>query len=161
MERKEKICFIASSGGHIQELSWLFSLTDCYDGFLVTERDGFEGRYTLPNTYYFDKIDRKEKGFFLRFLKLIRFSVGIFRKEKPDIILSTGALVSVPMLYIGKLMGRRIIYMESMARVDSRSLTGRLVYPIADLFLVQWESMRSLYPRAVYASRLFGEVIRP
>ena len=158
MEKREKICFIASSGGHVQEISWLFGLCDTYDAFLVTERSEFQKQYPMERTYYFNKIDRKEKHFLLHFLQLIGKSIQVMGREKPDIILSTGALVSVPMLYIGKLLGKKIIFMESMARVEGKSLSGRLVYPIADLFLVQWESMLAYYPKAVYASRLFGEV---
>lgn len=158
MANREKICFIASSGGHVQEISWLFDLCDEYDSFLVTEHSDFQKRYHVERTYFFNKIDRREKHFFLHFLQLIGNSIKVMRKEKPDIILSTGALVSVPMLYIGKLLGKKIIFMESMARVEGKSLSGRLVYPIADLFLVQWESMLPFYPKAIYASRLFGEV---
>ena len=161
MEKREKICFIASSGGHLQEVSFLFDLRTNYDSFLVTEHSDFQKKYHDTRTYYFDKIDRKEKNFLLHFLKLIAGSLRILHQEKPDIIISTGALVSVPMMVIGRLTGKKVIYIESMARVDSRSLTGRLVYPIADLFIVQWESMRALYPRAVYASRLFAEVKMP
>ena len=158
--KKEKICFIASSGGHLQEISWLFNLEDTYDSFLFTERSEFQKQYQNRRTYYFNKIDRREKHFLLHFLQLIGYSIRVMRLEKPDIILSTGALVSVPMLYLGKLLGKKIIFMESMARVEGKSLSGKLVYPIADLFLVQWESMLPYYPKAVYASRLFGEVKR-
>ena len=160
MEKKEKICFIASSGGHLQEISWLFGLKDEYDAFLVTERSDFQRQYHVDKTYYFNKIDRREKHFLLHFLQLILRSARVMAKEKPDIIISTGALVTVPMLYIGWLLGKRIVFMESMARVEGKSLSGRLVYPIADLFIVQWESMLAWYPKAVYASRLFGEVKR-
>ena len=158
MEKREKICFIASSGGHLQEISWLFDLCEEYDAFLVTERSDFQKQYHVDKTYYFNKIDRREKAFLIHFIQLIVNSAKLMAKEKPDIILSTGALVTVPMLYIGKLLGKRIIFMESMARVEGKSLSGKLVYPIADLFLVQWESMLECYPKAVYVSRLFGEV---
>lgn len=159
--KRQKICFIASSGGHLQEISYLFDLQASYDAFLVTEESEFQKQYYLDNTYCFPKIDRREKRFLLHFLQLILASAKVLRKEKPDIILSTGALVTVPMLYLGKLLGKKIIFMESMARVEGKSLSGRLVYPIADLFLVQWESLRKDYPKAVYASRLFGEVKLP
>ena len=160
MADREKICFIASSGGHLQEISYLFDLEKEYDSFLVTERSDFQKKYHNQKTYYFNKIDRREKHFLLHFLQLIAFSIKVMRLEKPDIILSTGALVSVPMLYLGNLLGKKIIFMESMARVEGKSLSGKLVYPIADLFIVQWESMMKYYPKAVYASRLFGEVKR-
>lgn len=160
MAKKKKICFIASSGGHLQEISWLFDLCGEYDAFLVTECSDFQKKFHVEKTYYFPKIDRREKHFLLHFLQLIINSAKVMAKEKPDIILSTGALVTVPTLYIGWILGKRVIFMESMARVEGKSLSGKLVYPIADLFLVQWESMLAYYPKAVYASRLFGEVKR-
>ena len=161
MDKREKICFIASSGGHLQEISFLFDLRQDYDSFLVTENDEFQKQYHDVMTYYVDKIDRREKHFIRHFLKLIGTSRKIMKQEKPDIIISTGALAAVPMLYLGKLRGKKIIFMESMARVEGKSLSGKLVYPIADLFIVQWESMMKYYPKAIYASRLFGEVKRP
>lgn len=158
MADREKICFIASSGGHVQEVSWLFDLQEGYDAFLVTEQNDFKLKYPMETIYYFNKIDRREKHFFLHFLRLIKDSAVVMHREKPDIIVSTGALVAVPMMYIGKLLGKRVIYMESLARVEGKSLTGKLAYPIADLFIVQWETMLAYYPKAVYASKLFGEV---
>lgn len=158
MADRKKICFIASSGGHVQEISWLFDLREGYDSFLVTEENEFRMKYPIETVYSFNKIDRREKHFFLHFLRLIKDSAVVMAREKPDIMVSTGALVAVPMLYIGKLLGKRIIYIESLARVEGKSLSGKLAYPIADLFVVQWESMLAYYPNAVYASRLFGEV---
>lgn len=158
MVDRKKICFIASSGGHVQEISWLFDMQEGYDAFLVTEQNNFQMKYPMEKVYYFNKIDRREKHFFLHFLRLIRDSAALMHREKPDIIVSTGALVCIPMLYIGKLLGKQIIYMESLARVEGKSLSGKLTYPIADLFIVQWESMLAYYPKAVYASKLFGEV---
>ena len=153
---KKKICFIASSGGHLQEISFVSALAEEYDCFLVTEKSEFQTQYHLEKTYFVNKIDRREKHFLLHFIGLIFRSAKLLHKEKPDVILSTGALAAVPMLYLGRLTGRTIVFIESFARVEGPSLTGRLVYPIAHLFIVQWEQLLKVYPRAVYASRLFG-----
>ena len=82
--------------------------------------------------------------------------VYVFLKERPRVLFSTGAEIAIPAFYIGKLLFRtKLIYLECSAQVDHRSLTGRWVYPIADLFLVQWESLLSQYgPRAKYVGGL-------
>ena len=76
-------------------------------------------------------------------------------REKPDVIVTTGALIVFPFCLYAKLMGTKVIYIETFARVNDRSLTGRLVYPLADLFLVQWESLLELYPKAKYVGGIF------
>lgn len=80
---------------------------------------------------------------------------AILKKEKPDCIISTGALMTYPVCLLGKMRKIHIIYIESFARVDEASLTGKLMYPLADLFLVQWEDMLKVFPKAIYAGGIF------
>ena len=68
---------------------------------------------------------------------------------------TTGAHTAGPMCYIGKILGSRIIYIESFANISTKTITGKLVYPIADRFYVQWEDMKKLYPDAVYGGWIF------
>ena len=79
-----------------------------------------------------------------------------FLKERPAILFSTGAELAIPSFFIGKFFFRtKLIYLECSAQVYHASLTGRLVYPIADLFLVQWEPLLGQYgPRAKYVGGL-------
>ena len=91
----------------------------------------------------------------LHFVKLFFKVSKILKVEKPDYIISTGALATFPVCVIGKLRGVKIIYIESFARVDDASMTGKLMYPIADLFLVQWEEMLKIFPKAIYAGGIF------
>jgi polysaccharide biosynthesis protein len=79
----------------------------------------------------------------------------ILLKKKPDIIISTGALVTYPICLLGKILGKKIVYIESFARVDKASLTGKLMYKIADLFIVQWKELLNIYPNAVYGGGIF------
>jgi UDP-N-acetylglucosamine:LPS N-acetylglucosamine transferase len=70
------------------------------------------------------------------------------RRERPDLVVSDGAGVAVPFFGVAKLLRIRTVFVEVVDRLSSRTLTGRLVYPITDLFCVQHEEQRSLYPRA-------------
>jgi len=150
-----KACFIASSGGHWEELMCLKPIAQEHDTFYVTEEGGQAKDSSLENIYLLPQINRRQKDFLWRFLKLMVSAGKIMRREKPEFLVTTGALIAFPFCLYGKLLGTKVIYIESFARVSDRSLTGRLVYPIADLFLVQWESLLELYPKAKYVGGIF------
>ena len=148
-----KICLVGSSGGHLTHLYMLKPFWENKNRFWVT----------------FDKEDAKsilsgEKVYSCYFptnrnLKnLIRntfLAVKILRKEKPDLLISTGAAVAVPFFYIAKLMGKKVIYIEVYDRIDKPTLTGRMVYPIAESFIVQWEEQKQVYKKAVNFGSIF------
>jgi len=150
-----KACFVASSGGHWEELMCLRPIAEEHDTFYVTEAGGQAKDSSLENIYLLPQINRRQKDFLWRFLKLMVSAGKIMRREKPEFLVTTGALIAFPFCLYGKLLGTKVIYIESFARVSDRSLTGRLVYPIADLFLVQWESLLELYPKAKYVGGIF------
>jgi beta-1,4-N-acetylglucosaminyltransferase len=80
-----------------------------------------------------------------RLLKMLPRMISILRREHPDVIFSTGAEAAVPFIYIGKILGARIVFVESFTRIFKPSVTGRLVYPICDLFIVQHPELLSYY----------------
>lgn len=82
-------------------------------------------------------------------------AIKILKAEKPDIIISSGAAPAVPFFYIGKMMGIKTVFIEAFDRFNKGSLTGRLCYPVSDVFVVQWESMKEVYPKAVYLGSIF------
>ena len=149
-----KICFTASSGGHTEELSQLKELIKESD-FVITEKSDFMVVDWCEKVYFVSQINRKEILFIPKFLILFIKSLCIFIKEKPDCIISTGALATVPVCIWAKLMRKKIIYIESFARVDEGSLTGKIMYKIADLFIVQWEDMLKVFPDATYGGGIF------
>ena len=151
----QKICFTASLGGHLEEISRLVDLKDQFEIFLVTEKGEFAELNFCKSIYYLSQMNRKEILFIPKFMKIFFQSFHILLKEKPHGIISTGALITVPICLLGKLMGKRVIYIESFARVDSSSLTGKLMYRIADLFIVQWEELLELFPKAIYGGGIF------
>ena len=79
----------------------------------------------------------------------------VLKKEKPDLIISSGAAVAVPFFYIGKIMGAKLIYIEVFDRLDKPTMTGRMVYPITDKFIVQWEEQRKVYKKAINLGSIF------
>lgn len=150
-----KACFIASSGGHWEELLCLKEIAQEYDTVYVTEEGGQASDSNLEKVYALSQINRHEKNFAMHFTKLLFQAAKIMLQEKPDFIVTTGALLAFPFCVYAKLMRSKIIYIESFARVYNRSLTGKLVYPFADLFLVQWESLLQFYPKAKYVGGIF------
>lgn len=80
---------------------------------------------------------------------------GIVRQVRPHAVIGAGPSISVPVSLAGKVWGARVIHVESASRVRCLSLTGKILYPVADLFFVQWEGLKERYPKARYAGRLW------
>lgn len=150
-----KICFIASSGGHLEEISRLKKVANSVNSFLVTERSDFNTDNFINKKYYVPQTNRRELLFFLKFIYLFMKALMIMIKEKPEYIITTGALIAYPFCMTGKLFGCKIIYIESFARVNHGSLTGKLLYKHSDLFIVQWDEMLNIYPNAVLGGGIF------
>ncbi len=156
---KKNVMFIASTGGHLNEMMQLKKLFDKYNYYIVTEKtksnlnlkDKYRGRVSFlvygtkdyPFTYFFKLLYNCFKSLF------------IYLKAHPDYIITTGAHTAGPMCCIGKILGSRIIYIETFANIKTKTITGKALYPIADKFIVQWESMKELYPDAVYGGWIF------
>ena len=79
----------------------------------------------------------------------------VLRKERPDLLISSGAAVAVPFFYLGKLFGAKLIYIEIYDRIDKPTMTGKMVYPIVDKFIVQWEEQKKVYPKAINLGSIF------
>ncbi len=151
----KKIAFVASSGGHLEEISRLKGIEKKYDSFLVTEKSDFEIKNFCEKRYYVPMMNRKQISFFPKFIWLFFRTLAILLKEKPDFIITTGALVAYPFCLLGKLLGIKVVYVESFARVYEPSLRGKLVYNMSDLFMVQWEDMLVKYPKSMLGGGIF------
>jgi UDP-N-acetylglucosamine:LPS N-acetylglucosamine transferase len=81
-------------------------------------------------------------------------AMRILVSERPGVIVSSGAGVAVPFIYIGNILGIRTIYIESLTRAEDLSLSGKLIYPIADVLLVQWPQLCSKYAKAVFKGQI-------
>ena len=155
----KKVLFISSTGGHLNELLQLKSIMNKYDSYLITEKT--KSTISLKEEYK-DKISYLIYGtkhnmltYPFKLLANCFKSLYFYFKIKPDVIVTTGAHSAGPMCCIGKIFGSKIIYIETFANIHSKTITGRIVYKFADLFIVQWESMLKLYPKAIYGGWIF------
>jgi UDP-N-acetylglucosamine:LPS N-acetylglucosamine transferase len=92
----------------------------------------------------------------VNFLRNIPLAWRAVRERDPDVIVSTGAGLAVPFFLVGRLLGRRLAYVESLTRTESLSLSGALVYPLADEFFVQWPGPARRHRKARYDGSVLG-----
>ncbi|PAD81690.1 UDP-N-acetylglucosamine--LPS N-acetylglucosamine transferase [Niallia circulans] len=148
-----KVCLVGSSGGHLTHLHTLKPFWENEERFWVTF-DKSDAKSILKNEkmypcYY--PTNRNVKNT----IRNTILAYKILKKERPDIIISSGAAVAVPFFYLGKLFGCKTVYIEVFDRIDSPTLTGKLVYPVSDKFIVQWEEMKKVYPKAINLGGIF------
>lgn len=154
----KKVLFISSTGGHLNELLQLRKVMKKYDSYLITEKTKSTDclKEEFGNKIRFLKYGTKSH---LSYIYIYPYdcikSLIYFIKIRPDVIVTTGAHTCVFMCYLAKLFRKKIIYIETFANIHSKSMTGKLIYPIADKFVVQWESMLKLYPKAIYGGWIF------
>lgn len=151
----KKICFAASSGGHFEQLSMLKPLMEKYDSVVVTESTEYKAEIKGQKMYYLHQVNRKEIT--LPFWMIVNSfkSLGIIIKEKPDVIITTGVLAMIPLCLLMKVRKKKLVYIESFAKVSSPTETGKLMYKYADRFYVQWESMTKFYPDAIFLGGIY------
>ena len=155
--KKKKVLFIASLGGHLTQLLQLKPLFEEYDYHIVTEKSVITE--ALRKEYKMSFLVYGARNYLFRYI--FKFSLNIilslyyFFREKPDVIVTTGAHTSVPMCYIAKLFGKKVVFIESFAKTTTPTISGKLVYPVADLFIIQWETMKKHYPKAVYGGSIY------
>lgn len=142
-----KICLVGSSGGHLTHLYLLKKYWEKHDRFWVT----------------FDKVDsqsllKDERKYWCYFptnrniKNLIRntfLAFKILRKEKPDLIISSGAAPAIPFFWLGKLFGAKTVYIEVYDRIELSTVTGKIVYPVTDKFILQWDEQKQFYPKGI------------
>ena len=145
-----KIALVCSHGGHLTEMEMLGPAFEGHCCFLVTYRS--PRTEVLPGHRY---LIRNIGASPWRLLGAFARAAWVLWRERPDVVLSTGSEIAIPFLWLGRAAGARTVYVESCCRVTAPSRTGPLVYPVSDLFLVQWPALLEGYgPRARYVGGL-------
>lgn len=152
-KKKLKICFVGSSGGHLMHLYMLKPFWKSKDRFWVTfdkedARSLLEGEKMYP-CYY--PSNRSLKALIINSW----IAIKILFKEKPNLIISSGAAPAIPFFYFGKLFKAKTIYIEVFDRIDNPTLSGKLCYPVTDKFIVEWDEMKKVYPKAINLGSVF------
>lgn len=142
-----KIMFVSSPGGHLAQL---LPLTDWWKGhsrswvtFRQPEVEAALAGEDVTWAYHptTRNVPNAVRNLFLAWPTL--------RKARPDVVVSVGAGVSVPFFIAAKLMGIHTVYIECFDRITMPTLSGRLCYPLSDIFCVQWEEQKAFYPEAI------------
>lgn len=152
---EKKLCFAASSGGHFEQISMLKPLMEKYESCIVTEETNYKANIKGQKMYYMHQVNRKEKTMLFWMIVNAFKSLKLIIVEKPDVIITTGVLAMIPLCLLGKIFGKKLIYIESFAKITSPTETGKLLYKYADRFYVQWESMKKFYPNAIYLGGIY------
>lgn len=154
---KKRIIFASSSGGHFTQLLQLEQLFKEYEYLIITEKNQVVLNLTNKYNMKFLKYSTRKKMVTFPFILFFNSILSLFYvvSFRPNIVITTGAGAVVPLCYISKLLGKKIIYIESYARKSSKSLTGKIIYPISYMFIVQWKSMLKLYPKAKYFGTIY------
>ena len=153
MKDNLKVCLVGSSGGHLTHLYMLKPFWEYKQRFWVTF-DKEDAKSLLEDEkmyscYY--PTNRSIKAL----IKNTMLAWKVLKRERPDLIISSGAAVAVPFFYLGKLMGAKNVFVEVFDRIDKPTMTGKMIYPVADLFIVQWEEQKKVYPKAIDLGSIF------
>lgn len=150
---KRKVLFIASTGGHLNELMQIRPLFKKFDYHIVTEStkldESLQKKFGDRVSFLIYGTKKYPVKYVFKFVANCFISLKYFFKYQPEVVVTTGTHTAVPMCYIAKLFGSKIIFIETFANRTTATVAGRLVYPIADTFVVQWEEMHKIYPKSV------------
>lgn len=151
---KKKVMFISSVGGHLTQLLQLKEIFNNYEYILITEKnevtEGLKEQYSID---YLPYGSRNQKFFYLFILLYNCFkSLYLLIRYSPEVIVTTGANTSAAMCCLGKIFNKKVIYIESFAKRNTPTITGKYIYKLHaySTFVVQWEGMLKHYPKAEY-----------
>ena len=148
------VLLVCSAGGHLLQLCLL---ADAWRGmphaWVTLDRE--DARSLLPGeTVYYGYWPTTRHA--LNLLRNLRLAMTIVWRLRPAVIVTTGAGVAVPFAWIGKLVGAKVVYVESLTRIAKPSLSCRLIRPIADRVYVQWPELAASLPGSRYVGNVVG-----
>ena len=153
MQKNIKVCIACCPGGHFVQAKQLAPVYEKYNHFYFTYSGGVANKMkktarvrTIPDVLRYNPLSW--------FMGVI-LSAYVASVERPDVVITTGAGAVVFYCIFAKILGAKLIFIESMAKVKQPTWTARMLYPFADLFLVQWPGLLKFFPRAKYLGRLF------
>ena len=155
---RKRVMFISSTGGHLNEMLMLKSMFNKYNYSLITENTESNKNLKYGRKRVGMMIFGTRKHMFTYVFKIIMNSfrsLYYYIKFRPQYIISTGAHTAGPMCLLGHILGSKIIFIETFANSETKTITGSLVYKFADLFIVQWESMLDNYPDATFGGWIY------
>ena len=149
MKKKTKICLACSAGGHLRELQLAIgTIPQDYDCYWLTLKTPSTKAFMADKEHVFLQNFQPHRKWTL-FVNAAQALFWVFVK-RPDVIITTGAGVCVPTIaFAKKFLRTKVIFINSAADVTHASKTPVWIEPYADLFLVQWPEMQTIFPHAI------------
>jgi UDP-N-acetylglucosamine:LPS N-acetylglucosamine transferase len=162
MKKRKRICLECAEGGHLDEILEIMPAFVGYDLFFITARAPTTKRLeSLYRVHYITDSDPTPSSMLhiiardmMMTLVIAARVIRIMLREKPFIVVTTGGTATVQLCILARLLGVKVLSLQSVTRVTELSLTGKLTYPFANVFLVQWRQLLEKYPRAQYWGRV-------
>ncbi|XP_059183016.1 UDP-N-acetylglucosamine transferase subunit ALG14 homolog [Centropristis striata] len=174
------VLIVAGSGGHTTEILRLVeSLSAAYSPrhYVIADTDTMsqdkiccfessrqqsdsESQFTICRIPRSREVHQSWSSSVISTLDALRFSLPLVFRLQPDMVLCNGPGTCVPLCAAGLLLGVlgikkvSIVFVESICRVQTLSLTGKILYPVSDYFFVQWASLRDKYPKSIFLGRI-------
>ncbi len=146
------ICLAASAGGHLTQLLKLAECWNGYNTFCVTTTEVVREKLGRFGEVYV--VGECNRQYPLRVIRVLYRCIRIVLSRRPDVVISTGAAAGCMLCLLGKMLGSKVVWIDSITNVERISLSGRMVRHVADLFLVQWPELTSRYKNVEYAGTL-------
>jgi hypothetical protein len=155
MARPAKLCCGASAGGHMNQLLRLLEAHAGWDPepsvFVTTLPAVAAPLVARGTTYVIGECDRRHP---LKALGVLARAIRFAWRERPDVVVTTGSMPLAMVCAASKLLGARIVWIDSIANAERLSMSGRFVRSFADLFLVQWREVAERYPGTEFAGAI-------
>lgn len=145
-----RICLASSAGGHLTEALEIGNGINGEKFFITFPSPHL--RETFRDKEYYVIIDPRRNP--IRLMKAFLQTLKLLWQKRPDVVISTGAGVTIPICYLGKIFGAKIVYVECGCRVTEPSMGARIIYPIADMFVVRWKPLLKYFKNAEYGESL-------
>lgn len=142
-----KVLLVASSGGHLTQLWWMRPWWEAHERLWVSF-DTLHARRLLADERMLAAHHPTNRSL-LNLARNLILARWLLSTERPDLVVSTGAGVGVPFLWLGRSYGAKTVFVEVFDRIDAPSLTGRLVAPVVDVIVLQREEQRAIYPSGI------------
>lgn len=161
MKKNKKICFISSNGGHFEQIRQLKKLSASYKHYYIVAKNNStkafkQSRKGIEKVYFVGDFSRGKKiRFIFQFILTSFQQFFLFIKERPDVVVTTGAGLVIPTCLFAKLFRKKLVYVESFARIKTLNKTGEFLYKYSDLFIVQWKELLELRPNMVYGGWIY------
>lgn len=148
LNKKLKICLVSSSGGHLYKSYRLKSWWDKYPHFWVTKNDKFANSLLRGEKIYFAHFPENRN--LVNAVKNFLLAFKILSKERPTLVFSIGAGIAPPFLFAAKILEIQTVFMETFVFIPKKTLSGKILYPFVDHFLVQNKGLLKIYSKALY-----------